>query len=133
MKLWMIAVLVVAALGVAFMFMQFRSQSAVGMGSRISPQQYQTEYVQAKAPHVLVDVRTAEEFASGHIPGAVNIDVQHLQLRMREIPRDQPVVLYCRSGNRSATAARILKAEGYEDVYDLGGIIEWRAQGLPVR
>jgi len=48
------------------------------------------------------------------------------------VPSDVPVVVYCRSDNRSATASQILDRAGYETVYDLGGIIAWSAQGLPV-
>lgn len=98
----------------------------------IAPAQYQQQFAQAAAPHLLLDVRTPEEFNSGHIPGAVNISVETLADRLSEVPRDQPVVVYCRSGNRSATAAQILAEAGYADVYDLGGITTWAAQGLPV-
>jgi rhodanese-related sulfurtransferase len=127
------AVLLVAVLWVAARIYQGRNQSVISAQQRLSPSQYQAEFSQPKAPHLLVDVRTAGEFQEGHIPGAVNIDLQRLAQRLGEIPRDQPVVLYCRSGSRSATAAGLLARAGYVHVYDLGGIITWRAQGLPVR
>jgi rhodanese-related sulfurtransferase len=74
----------------------------------------------------LVDVRTPEEFAAGHLAGAVNIPVQELAERLGELePRDQPVVLYCRSGNRSGHAARLLKNAGYARVHDLGAMSRW--------
>lgn len=74
----------------------------------------------------LVDVRTPAEFAAGHIPGAVNIPVQELEQRMGELePKSAALVLYCRSGNRSGRAARLLKGAGYEDVHDLGSIDRW--------
>jgi len=74
----------------------------------------------------IVDVRTTEEFASGHIDGAVNIPVVELRHRMGEIgPKDVPVVVYCRSGNRSATAARTLKEGGFKSVHDLGPMSAW--------
>jgi len=74
----------------------------------------------------LVDVRSPEEFAAGHISGAVNIPVDEVEGRMGEIgPRDRPVVLYCRSGNRSAHAARILERSGYANVHDLGAMSSW--------
>jgi rhodanese-related sulfurtransferase len=74
----------------------------------------------------LVDVRTPAEFAAGHIPGALNIPVQELEQRMGELePKHAPIVLYCRSGNRSSSAARALKAAGYAAVHDLGAMSRW--------
>lgn len=100
-------------------------------GGVISPSQYVAQFNTAN--HLLLDVRTAGEFASGHIDGAVNIPVEELASRLAEVPNDQPIVIYCRSGNRSAQAARILRSAGYAVVYDLGGIITWQAQGYPVQ
>ncbi|MFT3916602.1 MAG: rhodanese-like domain-containing protein [Anaeromyxobacteraceae bacterium] len=71
---------------------------------------------------VIVDVRTPEEFADGAYPNAVNIPVQDLGSRAGEIPKDRPVVLYCASGARSAFAARMLKANGWTDVVNGGGL-----------
>jgi phage shock protein E len=74
---------------------------------------------------LLVDVRTTEEFAAGHIPGAVNIPVQSLEQRLDELgPTTRPVVVYCRSGRRSADAARTLTGAGYS-VHDLGAMSRW--------
>lgn len=100
---------------------------------RIRPDEYTTRYVEAKTPHTLLDVRTADEFRGGHIPGAVNISLQDLPQKLKRVSTAKPVVLYCRSGNRSATAAKLLLQAGYTDVFDLGGIIEWQRQGLPVK
>lgn len=72
----------------------------------------------------LLDVRTREEFASGHLPGAINIPVQELGGRASELPRGSDVVVYCRSGGRSATACAILGASGIE-VLDLGPMSAW--------
>jgi phage shock protein E len=74
----------------------------------------------------LVDVRTPGEFADSHIDGAVNIPVQELDRRMAELePKDGPIVLYCRSGRRSSSAARMLKDAGYTAVHDLGPMWRW--------
>jgi phage shock protein E len=94
------------------------------------PQQYQTTYTPRE--HLLVDVRSPEEFATGHIPGAVNIALPNLPQRMATLPHDQPIILYCRSGARSHEAVKILAQGGFSDIHDLGGITEWRNQGLPV-
>lgn len=74
----------------------------------------------------LVDVRTPAEFAAGHIAGAINIPVQQLDTRMRELePKAGAVVLYCRSGQRSGNAARMLKSAGFAAVHDLGPMSRW--------
>lgn len=98
----------------------------------VQPAEYKARYMDAKTPHTLIDVRTPEEFAAGYIPGAINISLQELQQKMNRIPKDKPVIVYCRSGNRSAFAANLLMQAGYTEVYDLGGIIDWARQGLPV-
>lgn len=68
----------------------------------------------------LLDVRTAQEFDAGHIPGAVNIPVDELRGRLGEIPRDRPVVAYCQVGQRGYLATRILLSEGLRAA-NLGG------------
>lgn len=75
----------------------------------------------------LVDVRTPEEFASGHLPGAINIPVQDLPGRAAEIGAvTERVVVYCRSGNRSARAARLLKEAGFTAVLNGGAMAAWQ-------
>lgn len=99
---------------------------------KIAPADYQAKFG-ANVDHVLLDVRTPQEFASGHIPGAINISIDELIGRLSEVPQDKPVVLYCRSGNRSNQAAQILDRAGYTQIYDLGGIINWVQQGYPIQ
>ena len=98
----------------------------------VQPAEYKARYMDDAIPHTLVDVRTLEEFSGGYIPGGPNISLQELQQKLNRIPKDKPVIVYCRSGNRSAYAANILKQAGYTEVYDLGGIIDWARQGLPI-
>ena len=75
---------------------------------------------------LLVDVRTPEEFAAGHLPGAVNIPLDQLPKRFDEIGRpDRPVVVYCRSGMRSRIARRQFETAGFETVHDLGAMSTW--------
>lgn len=95
--------------------------------------EYKSRFMDGKEAHTLLDVRTADEFRSGYIPGAVNISLQELGGKMSRIPHNKPVVIYCRSGNRSAMAASMLKRQGYAGVHDLGGIISWVSSGYPVK
>lgn len=75
---------------------------------------------------LLVDVRSPAEFAAGHLPGALNIPVHEIEGREAELaPRDRPLVLYCRSGNRSARAAAALEKAGHTSVHNLGAMSRW--------
>jgi rhodanese-related sulfurtransferase len=97
----------------------------------ITPSEYQVEFGDS-SDHFLLDVRTPEEFASGHIAEAVNISVESLPQRLEELPGDLPIVVYCLSGRRSAIAADLLVKNGYQSIYDLGGVQTWIAEGYPV-
>ncbi|MCK6548866.1 rhodanese-like domain-containing protein [Myxococcota bacterium] len=75
---------------------------------------------------LLLDVRTPSEFASGHLPNAVNIPVQELGKRIGEAgPKDRAIVVYCRSGRRSAMAKSMLQKAGYAKVLDIGPMSNW--------
>lgn len=73
----------------------------------------------------LVDVRSPTEFRSGHVPGARNMPVEEIAARLSELQPNQPVVLYCRSGGRSAAAGAVLVGAGFESVSDLGPMSAW--------
>jgi len=82
---------------------------------------------------LVVDVRTFQEYAQGRIQGAACIPVDEITLRARELLADKnkPVLVYCRSGSRSAYAANALQAIGYSKVFNLaGGILAWQKAGL---
>ena len=84
---------------------------------------------------VLIDVRTPEEFAGGHLEGAVNIDVQAADFAAQVAALDPAgrYLIYCRSGNRSAVAVSIMSSLGFSDLTDLGGVPQASAAtGLPV-
>lgn len=84
---------------------------------------------------VVLDVRTPAEFAQGHLPGAVNIDLQSADFpeRIGELDQDERYAVYCQSGNRSGQALATMVGEGFSDVAHLqGGIGAWQAAGLPV-
>jgi rhodanese-related sulfurtransferase len=74
----------------------------------------------------VVDVRTAEEFASGHVPGAIHVPYDEIARRAAEIgPPSTPVLLYCRTGRRSAIAVKALQKAGYEKLYDFRSVSAW--------
>ncbi len=77
---------------------------------------------------LLLDVRTKEEYDSGHIKGAELLTLDKIESDMETVYPDKERILYvyCRSGNRSSIAAGILVELGYKKVYDLGGIIDWK-------
>jgi phage shock protein E len=73
---------------------------------------------------LLLDVRSPDEFSDGHIEGAVNIPVDQVDARLSSLPRDKPIVVYCAMGSRSARAATLLAAAGF-DVKNLGPMASW--------
>lgn len=83
---------------------------------------------------VILDVRTESEYAQSHIPGARLLPNESITEAPDDLPCDAVVLVYCRSGRRSAEAAQKLAALGYQNVYDFGGIIDWPYEtesGLP--
>ena len=84
---------------------------------------------------LLLDVRTDNEFAQGHLRGAQQIDFYRDDFAdaLEKLDKDQPVFIYCRSGNRSGKAAKQMKAMGFSAVYNLeGGIGAWSKRNKPV-
>lgn len=94
--------------------------------SRITPAEAK-ERMDNEKGIVILDVRTQEEYNTGHIKDSILIPVDVLEQKAEENLKDKnvPIFVYCRSGNRSATAANILVKLGYKNVYDLGGIRNW--------
>jgi rhodanese-related sulfurtransferase len=74
----------------------------------------------------VVDVRTPAEFATGHVPGAINIPHDQMAARHAEVgPPSTPVILYCRSGRRTQVAAAALREKGFDTIYDLQSYDRW--------
>jgi hydroxyacylglutathione hydrolase len=116
--------------------------SACGMGEQVdgyenSSVKHAYEHWQAgegsPVPFIFIDVRTAEEYAGGHVAGARLIPLQALEQRVAEVPKDKRVYLYCRSGKRSVAAANILVKAGFTNIENIeGGINAWKGAGYPV-
>jgi phage shock protein E len=82
----------------------------------------------------IIDVRTRGEFDDAHVVGALNIDVEGPDFadRIAELDTDEPYVVYCRSGRRSATAAALMAEAGVADIADAGGLADFARAGAPV-
>jgi len=92
-----------------------------------------TQRARTEEGAVLVDVRGSADWRSGHVPGARHAYLGTLQLGVGELPRDRPIILYCQAGKRSAVAASLLQATGFEDVRSVrGGMSALAAAGLPI-
>lgn len=99
-------------------------------GAHLSPQDFAT--AASLADTVILDVRTAGEFAAGHLPGAVNADVESpdFTTALAGLDKDATYAVYCHSGRRSGIALQQMKTSGFADAYDLaGGIAAWTAAG----
>ena len=92
----------------------------------ITPQEAK-EIMDTQEGYILLDVRTQEEFDEKHIPGAIVIPVEEVAQRAEaELPnKDQLILVYCRSGRRSKTAAQTLVDLGYTNIREFGGILDW--------
>ena len=92
-----------------------------------------TQLINSRNPQV-VDLRNAEDFAKGSLPNARNIPAAKVAERVGELKKDKPVLLVCATGTSAGRTAALLRAQGYSDVYVLGGgLAAWREAGLPVR
>lgn len=113
-------VLVAVALGAAVMFLM-----GAGSGATITGDEAKAL---VKKGAFLLDVRTPQEFAAGHVEGATNIPVQELEAKLASVPakKDQDVVVYCHSGRRSANAKQILEKAGWSKVHDFGAMTNWK-------
>lgn len=80
--------------------------------------------------YIILDVRREDEFAAGHIPGAINVANESIDTEApAELPdKDQVIYVYCRSGNRSKQAASKLAAIGYTNIIEFGGILDWTGE-----
>lgn len=83
----------------------------------------------------LIDVRTPEEYAEGHLKGSMNIDMMDSTFKVKALElldKHRPVAIYCRSGKRSAMSASLLAKEGFKTINLLGGILAWEEEAKEV-
>ena len=109
--------------------------SATDTISELVPPTVAADVLEEQADVVVLDVRTPEEYADARIAGAINVDYYAADFRdlVDELDKDTTYVLYCRSGNRSEDANRIMRDLGFAEVYEVdGGIVAWDGAGLPI-
>lgn len=90
--------------------------------------------IKADSNIAILDVRTAKEFADGHVAGAVNIDVNQTDFAQKidELDRSKTYIVYCRLGRRSRKAVGIMAAKGFKNLYNVSdGFVGWNKNGLP--
>lgn len=123
------AVVGILAITAAFYTADFLKKSKY---NNISVQEAR-DLIEDKPELVILDVRTVSEFEEGHIENAINIPVDELENRLNELNKEDDLLVYCRTGNRSGTAVKILADAGYTKVYHMNeGISVWIQQGFPV-
>jgi len=88
---------------------------------------------EGNADFVILDVRTPQEYSDERLANSVNLDFYSESFRdeLNELDKTKTYVVYCRSGNRSGQAIAIMEELGFQQVYDAGGIVEWKKQGFP--
>jgi rhodanese-related sulfurtransferase len=89
----------------------------------------------AESGVVILDVRTPGEFMTGHIQGALNIDFESgsFESQIESLDKNGTYAVYCRSGNRSGQAVKVMQDAGFKNIYNLdGGVIDWANSGLPL-
>lgn len=110
------------------------STSTAGAQQKLNPAEFEAMLKKDNSIQ-LVDVRTPEEFAAGHIAGArlINIYDTDFNTRIGQLDKNKPVLVYCAAGSRSASAATTMSKMGFTRVYDLaGGMGAWRSAAKPV-
>jgi rhodanese-related sulfurtransferase len=114
------------------LFGRLRDASSEASPARISPEEFKDRFGPGAA---VIDVRTPAEFAGGRVSGATNVNVMARdfgeQVEALGVDREQPVYLYCRSGGRSARAAKILRQRGYAGAVNVGGFGDLARAGVP--
>jgi phage shock protein E len=108
---------------------------AAAPSGTVSGEQLSRRIEQGNANLVILDVRTPEEFAAGHVPGARNIPHDQLPERIAELAdaKNRDVIVYCRSGKRAAIAQNTLEAHGFKRIVHLeGDMLKWQEEGRAI-
>jgi rhodanese-related sulfurtransferase len=120
-------------------FISFTLLSCNGQSSKsiqtIAPEAFAKKIKETPKAQIL-DVRTPQEFAGGHIDNAINIDFlnDNFEANAQKLDKTKPVFVYCKTNSRSPRAAAMLEALGYKTIYNMqGGLLKWDVEGLSTR
>ena len=119
-------------LAVAFIVYLIASNGATNTGTLAREVSVDEGYQMYQSGVFTLDVRTQAEWDEYHAPNATLIPLDQLQARLSEVPQGQPILVVCRSGNRSQQGRDILLAAGYDATSMSGGMSEWYSKGYPV-
>ena len=147
-------ILVVSATAIFFLAallaLACQQKSSPGSTSTLTPHSVESQIIEDITPReaydliqnnqenpnfVIIDIRTAEEYASGYIENAINLDYYAATFteELDKLDKDKTYLIYCRSGRRAGSALEIIRELGFRRVYNiLGGITQWEAEGLPI-
>jgi len=107
--------------------------SIISKGQNLNPADFQKK-MKGLLNAPIIDVRTSGEFSQSHLKNAVNISINgdNFVTQISKYDKSKPIFVYCLSGSRSAYAQNLMQSQGFKEVYNLsGGLIKWRAAGLP--
>jgi rhodanese-related sulfurtransferase len=105
----------------------------VALSERIVPS-IAAEALSSSEPPVVIDVRTPQEWRTGHIEGSRNLPLSRLAGQMGDVPAGRPLLVHCAGGYRSSIAASLLRRQGFRNLTELaGGLGAWEAAGLPIQ
>lgn len=120
-----------------YLVLLFTSVSLLSQAQRVNkldPQSFEKKLKEVTDP-ILIDVRTQNEYAQGHLANALLIDINSNDFKSRanKLDKSKPVFVYCKAGSRSSAAADVLSDLGFNEIYDLnGGIMAWQKANKPI-
>jgi phage shock protein E len=133
-RIWIVLALAVAACGAPQAGAQQHAADAQASASQTQASQAPKTRADSLAQVVFVDVRTPQEFAAGHVKGAINIPYDQMQKRWKELAqyRDRPMVVYCRTGHRAGIALSVLEQHDFPKAINGGGLSGLEQHGVTV-
>lgn len=133
-RIWIVLAVALAACSAPQAGAQQHATSAQASPAQTQARMAPKTRADSLAQVVFVDVRTPQEFAAGHVKGAINIPYDQMQTRWKELAqyRDKPMVVYCRTGHRAGIALSVLEQHDFPKAINGGGLVGLEQHGVPV-